>query len=66
MGTRRISNRGGEDHDRTLRRTAIQIVLQLPDDRADAETVLRYAQQLLEEFVERPDASPRERTGGRR
>jgi hypothetical protein len=44
----------GDDpaRDRALRRLAMQIVVQLPDERREAMTVLRFAGQLISEFLE--------------
>ena len=39
-----------------LRRQAIMIVSQLPDNTAEALTVLDYARHLVTEFLEEPEA----------
>ncbi len=39
------------DHDSWLRRQAVQIAAQLPEDRGDALAVLAYARKLTETFL---------------
>jgi hypothetical protein len=49
--------------DGALRRLAIQIACQLPEDREDAKRVLDYARYQLLDFLsgaEAPDAAPKE------
>lgn len=56
-------NRGFESTvtERWLKREAIQLVAQLPDDQTQALKVLEYARQLVVEFLaERPHAGARE------
>jgi hypothetical protein len=60
-------NRGGIENsgtDRWLRREAIQIVAQLPDDESQALMVLEYARQLVVGFLaeHQPQAGRREDT----
>lgn len=44
------------DHDRYLRRQAVQIVAQLPDNPTDAAAVLEYAAKLVGTFIaDQPD-----------
>jgi hypothetical protein len=48
--------RGSSDDDaRWLRRLAVQLVAQLPEEREEAIAVLRYAEDLLKNFVDRED-----------
>lgn len=54
MGVRGSS----EDDARWLRRLAVQLVAQLPEEREEAMAVLRYAEDLLKNFVDRNDAKP--------
>jgi hypothetical protein len=59
-------NRGGLENsgtDRWLRREAIQIVAQLPDDESQALMVLEYARQLVVGFLAEPQAGRREDAG---
>lgn len=44
----------GDDpgRDRALKRLAMQIVVQLPDERHEAMAVLRFAGQLVTDFVD--------------
>jgi len=61
-------NRGGLENsatDRWLRREAIQIVAQLPDDESQALMVLEYARQLVVGFLaeHQPQAGRREDAG---
>ena len=46
-----------------LRRQAIVIVSQLPDNTAEALTVLDYARHLVTEFLEEPSAGTSAQTG---
>jgi hypothetical protein len=39
-------------HDRWLKRQAIQIAAQLPDGRDDALEILKYASELITDFLE--------------
>jgi len=39
-------------HDRWLRRQAVQLAAQLPDGRDDALAILRYASELVTDFLE--------------
>lgn len=43
---------GGNNKDKWLRRQAIQIASQLPDDTSDAVSVLKYAHDIVERFLE--------------
>jgi len=40
--------------ERTLRRMAVQIAGELPMEPGDALTVLAYARELVEDFIQRP------------
>lgn len=51
--------RGSSDDDaRWLRRLAVQLVAQLPEEQGDAIAVLRYAEDLLKNFVDRDHVKP--------
>lgn len=47
------------EDDSWRRRMAIQMVAQLPDNRADALAVLSYAEKLIREFVHQPSSAAR-------
>jgi hypothetical protein len=49
----RGGERRGQENAGWLRRQALQLVAQLPDNEADAREILRYAEGLIE-FLHRP------------
>jgi hypothetical protein len=48
--------REGVSHDRWLRRQAIQIAAQLPENRSDAAGILLYARELISGFLSGADS----------
>lgn len=54
---RRVAMSDGAD-DLRLRRDALQIVLQLPFDQAEALQVLKYAEELVRGFLAGPESEP--------
>lgn len=48
------------DDDQSLRRLALHLVAQLPDDPHRARRVLDYARELVDKFLERPCESHQE------
>lgn len=51
--------RNGEQIDRkALKRLAMQLAVQLPEDRREALIVLQYCERLVVDFIEDADAEP--------
>ena len=64
LGGGTVSKKARSDDSRTrrLRRLAIQIAGQLPENAAESAQVLRYMAELVQ-FMEGPDSSPEARRG---